>query len=75
MNVMLKPRYWVGTAPATCDGCEKPITKTFIDGATKAGRWGNFCLCCHRQVGVGIAPGAGQLYRIQPDGRWLKTEG
>jgi hypothetical protein len=70
-----RPRYWMGTVPAACDSCEKPITKTFIDGATKGGRWANLCLCCHRQIGVGVHPGVGQLYRIQDDGRWLKAEG
>jgi hypothetical protein len=78
MNVMLKPdrpRHWLGTPPAACDGCEKPITTTFIDGAVRGGRWANLCLFCHRQIGQGIGRGVGQLYRIQADGRWLQTEG
>jgi hypothetical protein len=78
MNVMLRlerPHYWLGTPPMACDGCEKPIETTFIDGQTRGAGWAKLCLCCHRQVGEGIGRGVGQLYRIQPDGRWMKTEG
>jgi len=69
------PRYWMGTPPAVCDLCQQPITTSFIDGATKQGPWANLHLGCHRQIGVGVGPGVGQLYRKQDDGRLLKTEG
>jgi hypothetical protein len=75
MSVTVKPRYWQGSPPAACDLCGKPITTTFIDGATKRGAWANLCLRCHREIGRGVAPGDGQMYQRQDDGRWLKTGG
>jgi hypothetical protein len=70
------PRYWMGTVPKACDLCSKPIATSFIDGQVKgATGWANQCLQCHRTRGVAVRPGAGQLYQIQDDGRWLKTQG
>jgi hypothetical protein len=69
-------RYWKGATPVACDGCLRPIITTFIDGAVRGTiSWANLCLRCHRQIGVGVGPGCGQLYRIQTDGRFLKAEG
>ena len=70
-----RPVKWVGSPPDVCDTCDKPITSTFVDGATIMGPWGNMCLGCHRKFGVGLGTGKGQLFRKQPDGSFLKTEG
>jgi hypothetical protein len=66
----------MGAPPQACDLCQKPIETSFIDGNIKGTtRWGCMCLRCHREAGVGVAPGVGQLYQRQVDGRWLKTQG
>jgi hypothetical protein len=47
----------------------------FVDGATIHGPWGCMCLSCFRKYGIGIGPGRGQLYQLQPGGRWKKIKG
>jgi hypothetical protein len=69
------PIYWHGESPDRCIVCRQPFRNSFIDGATRAGRWGLLDLACHRVHGLGLGVGKGQLFRRQPDGRWLKTEG
>jgi hypothetical protein len=74
-ETVTKPRYWLGDEPTTCQISGHKITKAFVDGATRSGTWAIMCLLCARTVGMGVAPGRGQLYEKQADGRWLKTEG
>jgi len=76
-NLLPKAKYWMGD-PGPCDftseGGEHPML-TFIDGRTTMGPWANMCLGCARKYGVGLGQGDGQEYKIQEDGRWLKTGG
>jgi hypothetical protein len=69
-------RHWVGTPPARCDLCHRPIEKTFIDGKTQFGPWANMCVSCHRSGGCGLGTGRGQKYTRDPaDGVWYKVGG
>lgn len=81
---MKRPVYYLGLVPATCELCGKPITTTFVDGATTAGQWAIMCDDCwsngYKKPGIcglggALGVGRGQRYTIQSDGRWLKTEG
>lgn len=67
--------FWTGKAPARCDITQEPITNRFIDGATRMGPWANMTPKSHKQYGIGLGTGRGQLFEKQPDGRWLKIEG
>ena len=72
---------WLGKVPESCDICHVDLIPayteggTFIDGATKFGRWAFMCPTCHNWHGVGLGTGRGQKYQRQPDGKWIKTEG
>ena len=48
--------------PACCDICHSKLEETFVDGATRSGRWANMCLKCFTRCGVGIGVGCGQIY-------------
>lgn len=73
------PKYWAGN-PGECDfkatdpGNEHSMA-TFVDGKTRRGPWANMCLRCFRIHGGGLGTGQGQEYKLQEDGRWLKTAG
>ena len=55
-------RKWIGSHP-TCDICGVDCDgKEFVDGKTQLGPWGLMCRSCHRQHGVGLGFGRGQLY-------------
>lgn len=71
-------KFWMGSPPVKCDICHKPITDTFIDGATNMGPWANMCPSCYHQFGRGLGQGSGQKYtRIEKGGQvvWVKVEG
>lgn len=64
---------WIGPVPATCDLCDKPIARAFVDGKTQEGPWAVMCERCHNMNGVGLGTGKGQKYKseLKPDGlRW-----
>jgi len=67
--------YWCGPSPDKCQISNKPITDTFIDGATTLGGWAIMHPDAYVQHGRGLGTGLGQRYERQPDGRWLKVEG
>ena len=69
-----KPVFWIGETPSSCQLCDKSIVSSFVDGKLKIGPWASCCLFCHRVHGIGLGTGLGQLYRRQPDNRWLKCE-
>ena len=66
---------YMGNAPSHCDICHRPITNTFIDGATRMGPWANMCPRCHHTNGVGLGAGKGQKYEVNAQGKWPKTAG
>ena len=68
-------RYWFGSTPARCDLSGIEITDCFVDGATKMGPWAKMHPKAHDLYGLGLGQGLGQMYRKQPDGRWLKVGG
>lgn len=74
MTKTIKPKYWTGSPPESCDLCHKPIGITFIDGKTINGPWAILCPFCHFAYGYGLGTGRGQRYARTPSG-WLKTSG
>lgn len=79
LHVQMKPGEslgrWFGTVPAKCDLTGKPITDSFVDGATRGGgTWGIMHPDAHATHGMGLGPGRGQRY-IKRDGAWYKAEG
>jgi hypothetical protein len=71
----IQPVQWLGDTPTNCDIGGETIGNAFVDGATKYGPWGFMCPSCHARYGYGLGTGRGQLYQLQPDGKWLKTKG
>ena len=73
-----KGRYWLGSPP-TQDDWGQPITSQFIDGKSRFGPWGIFTSQSWSEHGAApitaLGTGIGQLYSLQPDGKWLKTAG
>jgi hypothetical protein len=69
-----RPVYWAGAVSA-CEYCKRPIGNTMVDGRLRTGPWAVLDLRCHREHGVGVGVGKGQVYKRQEDGRWLKVEG
>lgn len=67
--------YW--TAPlGGFDDFGKPITNKIIDGKTKSGPWAIMSEESYKEWGgFGFGVGRGQLYELQPDGKWLQTKG
>ncbi len=66
---------WMGEVPAM-DDFGDPISDEFVDGRTSRGAWAVMTPASFRRHGVGeVGHGAGQRYRRQGDGRWLKVEG
>lgn len=69
--------FWMSAVPAKCDTCDTPIVDIFYDAKTVYGPWGILCPTCHT-LGPGLGllgPGAGQEFKKQADGRFLKTAG
>ena len=48
--------------PSRCDLCHEDIKGSFVDGKTKFGPWGNMCIPCFKEAGVGLGTGRGQMY-------------
>ena len=71
---MEKTKHWMGSDPTTCDICEQPLHKVFIDGKTSLGPWGIMCVLCHNIHGAGLGTGRGQKYK-KTDTTWTKIEG
>lgn len=70
-------KFWLSPPPVTCDVCDSPIDKTFIDGKTQAGPWACMCMTCYT-LGPGVGKlglGIGQMYERQKDKKWLKIGG
>ena len=68
---------WVGPV-GNCDGCLRPIQRTFVDGKTRSGQWGKFCPTCRIEFGVQLGTGLGQKYEARGVGAsriWIKTAG
>ena len=72
---MTLPEAYQGTPPTNCDACARPITRAFIDGATRIGPWGNLCPVCHDMYGRGLGTGKGQKYERADDGKFYKVAG
>lgn len=69
------PRKTYINPPKHCDLCRTPISKSFVDGATKMGPWANMCLDCHRMQGRGLGLGKGQQYQNDGNGTFVKIAG
>lgn len=77
-------KLWSGEPPETCQICQMPIHRVFVDGATRMGPWAIMCRTCHFMHGCGFGTGKGQKYerieeRDPSSGEvrivWLKVEG
>ena len=55
---------WRGTPPTECNLCHRRLTWAFVDGKTQFGIWAIMCPECHREVGLGLGTGLGQLYEL-----------
>lgn len=66
--------YWTGTLPQN-DDFGKPYGHVMYDAKTILGPWANMRESSFLKYGIGTGPGLGQRYELQPDGRWLKTQG
>jgi len=70
-----KEVYWLSPLNDVDDFGDK-FTDTMIDGKTNMGPWANMTPRSWAKHGVGqFGVGLGQLYKKQPDGRWLKIKG
>lgn len=74
------PVYWKGPVPERCDLCSARIRGVFVDGSAvgdlgNRARWAIMDPACHRKRGQGFGPGRAQQFRLQADGRFLKTKG
>ena len=71
-----KPRYWMGDVP-THDDFGVPIFDEFVDGKLHGHTaWATMSMISWRVYGIGVlGTGAGQHYKRQLDGRWLKIGG
>lgn len=49
----------------TCQCCGGALGKTFVDGRLRIGPWAVMCRSCHRDLGVGLGIGRGQLYNTE----------
>lgn len=68
-------RYWTGDID-NCNICKLPITTHFIDGRlTGYTTWAIMCPKCFEDYGAGLGTGRGQLYKKQPDGKYMKIKG
>jgi hypothetical protein len=71
------PNCTVKLPPKLCDVCQEPVRgqaetwrhpetravhEVFVDGKTRFGPWGDMCLTCHYEHGVGLGTGKGKLY-------------
>ncbi|MNV23468.1 hypothetical protein D3C71_1144800 [compost metagenome] len=68
------PVYWLSPLRG-CDVCDRDFLDIMYDAKTVGGPWGNLCEDCFKTGGVGLGVGLGQMYRRQPDGRFLCVEG
>lgn len=64
---------WMGSK--TCDFCGKTCENELIDGMTVFGPWAVMCPTCFKANGIRIAPGYGQRYKLDKDGKLMKVEG
>jgi hypothetical protein len=64
------------TPPRACDICGRLFEKEnfFVDGKLKDNIWGNMCIKCFLQRGMGLGYGQGQLY-VRGAGKWLLIAG
>ena len=46
----------------TCDLCHQQIVDPYVDGKMNAGPWATMCRPCHKQHGVGLGLGRGQVF-------------
>lgn len=70
------PVKWFGPAPEKCDLCAQPVSRVFVDGATRFGLWANMCETCHHQSGTGLGLGRGQRYEFSSlHDAFVKTHG
>jgi hypothetical protein len=69
--------YWLSPLKDECQLCYSPFSNTMYDVCVRYGQWGNICQTCFDQPlnHCGLGLGRGQKYELQPNGRWLKTEG
>ena len=51
--------------PVSCQLCQHPIGKVFVDGRTKAGPWAYMCLPCFKVNGEGFGVGRGQEFTVE----------
>jgi hypothetical protein len=68
-------QYWDGSPIKTCDACHAPIKIGFVDGKLPSGPWAIVCLNCYIHFGMRVGAGFGQMYREEPDGKWIKVAG
>lgn len=64
--------------PEQCDLCLIPLNdETYVSDGRVDGQaaWANMCADCTVFHGAGIQWGMGQLYRKEPDSRWLQVAG
>ena len=69
------PVHWDSPAPTACHICKAPITHAFIDARGPGGWWTTICSICFNLGPFRLGTGHGQLYKLQPNGDWLKTAG
>ena len=70
---MAESKRWKGQT--TCDLCKREKPATLYDAKTHFGPWGTLCRDCFVSHGVGLGTGKGQEYRLNDDGKYLKTAG
>ena len=56
---------WLGPRPTSCEICNVPLEKEFVDGATKHGPWAIMDRNCHKKIGRGFGLGRGQRYDLE----------
>lgn len=61
--------------PDECQVCNEPVTDALVDGVIRGAGWAFMCPKCHKELGIGLGTGMGQLYEKQDDGLFHRTQG
>ena len=56
---------WASEVPEKCQFCNQPLKNVFYDMNYKFMGWGIGCEDCHKEHGVGLGIGRGQMFDLK----------